>query len=54
VPLARSAGRIAACSLSPYPPGVPAVASGEIIGEKAIEYLLQKGYNGVDKVHIVV
>ena len=54
MPLARSAGRIAACSLSPYPPGVPVVACGESIDEKAIEYLLQKGYNGVDKVHIVV
>ena len=54
VPLAQSAGRIAACSLSPYPPGVPTVACGEVMDEKAIEYLLQKGYNGDDLIHIIV
>ncbi|WP_418960870.1 aminotransferase class I/II-fold pyridoxal phosphate-dependent enzyme [Streptomyces tritici] len=32
-------GRIAAETISPYPPGVPAVASGEVITAEVVEYL---------------
>lgn len=40
VPARESVGRIAAETISPYPPGVPAIAPGEIITAPVIEYLL--------------
>lgn len=40
VPLADSAGRVAACQLAPYPPGVPVVAPGEAISKK--NFLISK------------
>lgn len=45
VPLADSAGRIAACQIAPYPPGVPVIAPGEIIEKKYLAYLREIGYN---------
>ena len=45
VELAQSAGRIAASSIAPYPPGVPVVAPGERIEKKHLAYLNQIGYN---------
>src|SRR4051794_4060728 len=39
VPVAEAAGRIAAEMVSPYPPGVPVLAPGELIGEEALGYL---------------
>ena len=39
------AGRVAACQLAPYPPGVPVVAPGERIGKKELSYLQEIGYN---------
>lgn len=45
IPLADSAGRIAACQLAPYPPGVPVIAPGEQIEKKYLAYLRQIGYN---------
>jgi arginine decarboxylase len=39
VPADKAAGRIAAEMLSPYPPGVPAVAPGELITTEVVEYL---------------
>jgi len=45
VPLADSAGRISACQVAPYPPGVPVVAPGERIGKKHLAYLTEIGYN---------
>ncbi|MBD5133993.1 MAG: aminotransferase class V-fold PLP-dependent enzyme [Clostridiales bacterium] len=45
IPLARSAGRIAACQIAPYPPGVPVVAPGERIEKKHLAYLREIGYN---------
>jgi arginine decarboxylase len=39
VPADRAAGRIAAEMLSPYPPGVPVVAPGEVITEQVVAYL---------------
>ena len=35
----RAAGRIAAEMISPYPPGVPVVAPGEVITEEVVDYL---------------
>ena len=45
VPLAQSAGRIAASQIAPYPPGVPVIAPGERIEKKSLAYLRQIGYN---------
>ena len=41
----RSAGRIAAGHIAPYPPGVPVVAPGERIEKKHLAYLTEIGYN---------
>ena len=45
VELERSAGRIAAGHIAPYPPGVPVIAPGERIEKKHLAYLRQIGYN---------
>ncbi|MBT2365486.1 PLP-dependent transferase [Streptomyces sp. ISL-10] len=39
VPAAQAVGRIAAEMISPYPPGVPAVAPGELITAEVMDYL---------------
>ncbi|WP_031510182.1 aminotransferase class I/II-fold pyridoxal phosphate-dependent enzyme [Streptomyces megasporus] len=39
VPAEKAVGRVAAEMLSPYPPGVPAVAPGEVITTEVVEYL---------------
>ena len=41
----RSAGRIAAGQIAPYPPGVPVIAPGERIEKKHLAYLTDIGYN---------
>ena len=45
VELARSAGRVAAGHIAPYPPGVPVIAPGERIEKKHLAYLTEIGYN---------
>ena len=45
VELAQSVGRIAAGQIAPYPPGVPVIAPGELIGKKHLAYLNEIGYN---------
>lgn len=45
LPLAGCLGRVAACQLAPYPPGVPVVAPGEAIGKKELSYFGEIGYN---------
>lgn len=45
VELERSAGRIAAGQVAPYPPGVPVIAPGERIEKKHLAYLNEIGYN---------
>ncbi len=45
VPLADAVGRVAAEILAPYPPGVPVVAPGEKITQKALSFLQTKWYN---------
>jgi arginine/lysine/ornithine decarboxylase len=47
VPAERAAGRIAAETISPYPPGVPVVAPGEVINEDVVEYLRSGVDHGV-------
>ncbi|MFB8776037.1 aminotransferase class I/II-fold pyridoxal phosphate-dependent enzyme [Streptomyces broussonetiae] len=39
VPAEKAVGRVAAEMISPYPPGVPVVAPGEVITETVVEYL---------------
>ncbi|MEU3844786.1 ornithine decarboxylase [Streptomyces sp. NPDC028635] len=39
VPAERAAGRISAETISPYPPGVPAIAPGEVITDAVLDYL---------------
>jgi arginine/lysine/ornithine decarboxylase len=39
VPVERAAGRVAAETITPYPPGVPAVVPGERISEAVLDYL---------------
>lgn len=39
VPAAHAVGRVAAETLTPYPPGVPAVLPGEVLNFAVIEYL---------------
>lgn len=38
-------GRVCACQLAPYPPGIPVVAPGEKVDKKHLAYLAQIGYN---------
>ncbi|MGW0812278.1 aminotransferase class I/II-fold pyridoxal phosphate-dependent enzyme [Streptomyces viridiviolaceus] len=47
VPAERAAGRISAEMVSPYPPGVPVVAPGEVITEEVIDYLRSGVEHGV-------
>jgi arginine decarboxylase len=39
VPAAKAPGRICAETISPYPPGVPALLPGEVITSTVVEYL---------------
>lgn len=39
VPHAEAAGRVAAETISPYPPGIPAVLPGEVLTEPVLRYL---------------
>jgi len=45
LPLEECEGKIAACQLAPYPPGVPVVAPGERISKKELSYFKEIGYN---------
>jgi arginine/lysine/ornithine decarboxylase len=40
VPRDRAAGRVAAELITPYPPGVPVLAPGEVINQAALDYLV--------------
>lgn len=46
-------GRVSACQIAPYPPGVPVIAPGEVISKKHLAYLEQIGYNMERKVEVV-
>lgn len=45
VPIEAAVGRIAAQAACPCPPGVPVVMPGEIISEKAAEFLIRYGFS---------
>lgn len=45
IPLADAVDRVAAEILAPYPPGVPVIAPGEKITQKALSFLGTKWYN---------
>lgn len=45
IPLADAEGRVAAEIFAPYPPGVPIIAPGEKITQKALSFLGTKWYN---------
>lgn len=44
VPMAQAVGRIAAQAACPCPPGVPVVMPGEVMTEKAAEFLIRYGF----------
>ncbi|WP_133916746.1 aminotransferase class I/II-fold pyridoxal phosphate-dependent enzyme [Streptomyces sp. NBC_00582] len=47
VPAERAAGRVSAEMISPYPPGVPVVAPGEVITDEVLDYLRSGVEHGV-------
>ncbi|MFC8867402.1 aminotransferase class I/II-fold pyridoxal phosphate-dependent enzyme [Streptomyces sp. NPDC057148] len=47
VPAERAAGRVSAEMISPYPPGVPVVAPGEVITDEVLDYLRSGTDHGV-------
>jgi arginine decarboxylase len=47
VPVEKAEGRIAAETVSPYPPGVPVIAPGERINREVLDYLLSAVEAGV-------
>nr|BFD81235.1 ornithine decarboxylase [Streptomyces sp. Xyl84] len=47
VPAERAAGRVSAETISPYPPGVPVVAPGEVITDEVLDYLRSGVEHGV-------
>jgi arginine/lysine/ornithine decarboxylase len=47
VPAELAAGRIAAEMISPYPPGVPVIAPGEVITDEVLDYLRSGVEHGV-------
>lgn len=52
-PLEDCEGKVSACQVAPYPPGVPVVAPGEVISKKELAYLKQIGYNVKSEVRVV-
>ncbi len=53
VPLASAEGRVSACQVAPYPPGIPVIAPGEVVTKKALAYLGEVGYNMVQEIAVV-
>ncbi|MFD7459337.1 MULTISPECIES: aminotransferase class I/II-fold pyridoxal phosphate-dependent enzyme [unclassified Streptomyces] len=47
VPAERAAGRVSAEMISPYPPGVPVIAPGEVITSEVLDYLRSGVEHGV-------
>ncbi|POX46685.1 ornithine decarboxylase [Streptomyces sp. Ru71] len=47
VPAERAAGRISAEMISPYPPGVPVIAPGEVVTDEVLDYLRSGVEHGV-------
>lgn len=53
LPLRACAGRVSACQIAPYPPGVPVIAPGEAVDKKHLAYLEKIGYNMEREVEMV-
>ena len=53
-PLCQCEGQISGGQISPYPPGIPVVAPGEIISKKHLAYLEKIGYNMGKEVQILL
>ncbi|WP_077799732.1 aminotransferase class I/II-fold pyridoxal phosphate-dependent enzyme [Streptomyces sp. JHA26] len=47
VPAERAAGRVCAETISPYPPGVPVIAPGEVVTDEVLDYLRSGAEHGV-------
>ncbi|MEG2570901.1 MAG: aminotransferase class V-fold PLP-dependent enzyme [Clostridia bacterium] len=54
VELKDANGRVAACNLCPYPPGIPTIAVGEVIEQSAIEYLCNNGFAEDDLISVII
>ena len=48
VMLKDAVGRVAAANISPYPPGIPVIAMGEVIEEEFLPYLYHNGFDEED------
>jgi arginine decarboxylase len=46
IPVERAAGRIAAETVAPYPPGIPAIAPGEVVSAPLLEALREAAADG--------
>ena len=53
-PLEDCQGEISAGQIAPYPPGVPVVAPGEVIGKKELSYLRKIGYNMRSEARVIL
>ena len=53
-PLSKCEGRVAACHIAPYPPGVPVAAPGERLGKKHLAYLQEIGYNMEEEIRVLL
>lgn len=51
--ISNAVGRIAAESICPYPPGIPAVAAGEVIEKEHLEYLYKSGFFPDDTADVI-
>ena len=54
IPLCQAENRTSACQVSPYPPGIPVVAPGELITKKTIAYLYEIGYNREEAILVML
>ncbi len=53
VPLTHAAGRVCACAVTPYPPGIPLLWPGEKITDAHIEFLLQRCYTKAEQISVI-
>lgn len=53
VMLKDAKGRVAAANISPYPPGIPVIAMGEIIEDEFLPYLYHNGFDEEDLILVI-
>ncbi|MBR5478554.1 MAG: aminotransferase class I/II-fold pyridoxal phosphate-dependent enzyme [Clostridia bacterium] len=51
--LKNAGGRIAAANISPYPPGIPVIAMGEVIEDEFLPYLYHNGFDDEDLILVI-